>query len=127
MRVAHYSRLSKIVIDVPGTVHEAEVAFWQGALGRTMRRFEAYPDFHGAELDATGYGMLIQRLGEGEARLHLDIHTTDRTAEVERLTALGATVLHTGPDWSVLRDPAGLVFCVVPDPTLTEADAQRWD
>jgi len=28
-----------------------------------------------------------------------------------------------------MRDPAGLVFCVVPDPpgTLTEDNAQRWD
>ena len=33
-----------------------------------------------------------------------------------------------GGYWQLL-DPAGLVFCVVPDPpgTLTEDNAQRWD
>ena len=30
---------------------------------------------------------------------------------------------------TLMRDPAGLPFCVVPDPpgTLTDANAQRWD
>jgi hypothetical protein len=28
--------------------------------------------------------------------------------------------------WSVLRDPAGLVFCVVPDPDLDATNATPW-
>jgi hypothetical protein len=31
--------------------------------------------------------------------------------------------------WWILRDPAGLLFCVVPDPdgSLNEDNARRWD
>jgi hypothetical protein len=33
VRVTHYSRLSKVIIDVPLDTHDAEVAFWGDALG----------------------------------------------------------------------------------------------
>jgi hypothetical protein len=31
--------------------------------------------------------------------------------------------------WWILRDPAGLLFCVVPEPvgSLNDSKAQRWD
>ena len=34
--VAHYSRLSKIVIDVPAADHDRELAFWSGATGQPL-------------------------------------------------------------------------------------------
>ncbi len=78
--------------------------------------------------DVQGHRLLLQELGEGDARIHLDIHTDDRDAEVRRLLALGATRVSEAEDWVVLRDPAGLLVCVVPvpsdDPTL--AGASRW-
>ncbi|CRK58553.1 hypothetical protein [Alloactinosynnema sp. L-07] len=52
----------------------------------------------------------------GKNRAHIDFHTEDRTAEVDRLVSLGATVLaeHKVPGltWSVLADPEGNEFCV---------------
>jgi hypothetical protein len=45
---------------------------------------------------------------------------------VARLVALGATVVDDGEQWAVLRDPSGLVFCVVPDPGLNETNAHAW-
>ncbi|MBB5868681.1 catechol 2,3-dioxygenase-like lactoylglutathione lyase family enzyme [Allocatelliglobosispora scoriae] len=125
--MTHYSRLSKIVVDVPAAVHDTEVAFWRGALGVPLTRFERFPDFHGAELTADGFGLLTQEIKEGEPRVHVDIHTTDRAAEVARLVALGAAVVDDGPHWTVMRDPAGLVFCVVPDPDVDEKTGHRWD
>ena len=73
--------------------------------------------------------MLVQRIGEGPARVHIDIHTSDLEAEVARLEQAGATRVQEAHGWWIMRDPAGLVFCVVPDPpgTLTEDNAQRWD
>jgi predicted enzyme related to lactoylglutathione lyase len=48
--------------------------------------------------------------------LHLDFTADDRTAEVERLTSAGATIVETKADaartWTVLRDPEGNPFCV---------------
>jgi len=74
-------------------------------------------------------GASIQRLGDGPARVHLDIHTDDLDAEVARLEALGAKRVQFVHSWWILRDPAGLVFCVVPDPpgSLNDSNAQRWD
>jgi catechol 2,3-dioxygenase-like lactoylglutathione lyase family enzyme len=125
--VAHYSRLSRIVVDVPAEIHDAQVAFWAAALGTPLKRSTRFPAYHGAELTADGFGLLTQQIGDGPPRIHLDIHTTDRPAEVARLTRLGAEVVDDGERWTVLRDPAGLVFCVVPDATLTESTAHHWD
>jgi ketosteroid isomerase-like protein/catechol 2,3-dioxygenase-like lactoylglutathione lyase family enzyme len=53
----------------------------------------------------------------GRSRLHLDLYTADRDAEVERLTALGAKPYPwrnpDGADFVVLEDPEGHLFCVV--------------
>jgi catechol 2,3-dioxygenase-like lactoylglutathione lyase family enzyme len=123
--VAHYSRLSRIVFDAPDETHDAEVAFWRDALGVKLTRYEKFPEYHGAEL-AGGFGLLAQRLGDGAARVHVDIHTTDRAAEVARLQRLGATLVDDGEQWAVMRDPAGLVFCVVPDQRLDATNATEW-
>ena len=49
-------------------------------------------------------------------RVHLDLVTSDREAEVERLVGLGATRLadhdEWGHVWTTLADPAGNEFCV---------------
>lgn len=52
----------------------------------------------------------------GKNRMHLDLSGGDREAEVERLVGLGAEIVeqqgHDDFRWTVLRDPAGNVFCV---------------
>jgi hypothetical protein len=126
--VAHYSRLNKIVIDVPPEVHDREVAFWQAATGAPLTRYEKHPEYHGATLNAD-MGLLIQRLDDGDGRLHLDIHTDDQDAELARLEALGAERVRQVHSWWIMRDPAGLLFCVIPEPagSLDDSNAQRWD
>jgi predicted enzyme related to lactoylglutathione lyase len=48
--------------------------------------------------------------------IHLDFHTEDREAELERLQQLGASVEETKADdertWTVMRDPESNPFCV---------------
>src|SRR3546814_1984640 len=62
--------------------------------------------------------LVIQAIDEGHAGVHFDVHTDDLDAEVERLQELGATVVdpqwrdHPGR-WVVMRDPAGIPFCLV--------------
>ncbi|MFJ9741082.1 VOC family protein [Streptomyces sp. NPDC101166] len=71
----------------------------------------------------TGLGrrLLFQRVPEAKSaknRLHLDVHAGPerRDAEVERLTALGASVLREVKEpsgqWVVMADPEGNEFCV---------------
>ncbi|MGW0874365.1 VOC family protein [Streptomyces sp. NPDC002740] len=71
----------------------------------------------------TGLGrrLLFQRVPEAKTvknRLHLDLHPGAglRAGEVERLTALGASVLgevkEPSGQWVVMADPEGNEFCV---------------
>ncbi|MFB7528989.1 VOC family protein [Streptomyces sp. NPDC056178] len=82
-----------------------------------------HPDDPHEEESGTGLGrrLLFQRVPEAKTvknRLHLDVHAGPgrREAEVKRLEALGATVLHEveqpGGTWTVLADPEGNEFCV---------------
>jgi len=127
--VAHYSRLSKIVIDVAHADHDRELAFWNAATGLPLLQFCQYSEYHGAALHGQELGLLIQRLDDGPARVHLDIHTDDLAAEMNRLEGLGAQRVQQAHSWWVMRDPAGLVFCVIPEPPgrLNDDNAHRWD
>jgi hypothetical protein len=58
--------------------------------------------------------VMIQDVGTAAARVHLDIESDDIGAEVARLVAAGAVEVERHEEWVVLRDPAGLLFCVVP-------------
>lgn len=110
----HRSLVTAIVIDVPSDLHPDEVAFWTGATGKDLVRL-SHPEYHGARLTST-LVMLVQELGDGAPRVHVDIHTDDLEAEVRRLVALGASEVDRVDDWAVMRDPAGLPFCVVKAP-----------
>jgi Glyoxalase-like domain len=127
--MAHYSRLSKIVIDVPPAEHDRELAFWSAAVGQPLTQGATYPEYHGAALHGGEFGLLIQRLGHGPGRVHLDIHTDDLAAEVARLEELGAERVQLVHSWWIMRDPAGMLFCVVPEPagSLDDSNARRWD
>ena len=76
--MAHYSRLSKIVIDVPPADHGRALAFWNAATGRPLAQFDRHPEYHGAALHSQEFWLLIQRLEDGPGRVHIDIHTDDR-------------------------------------------------
>ncbi|HEX9032517.1 MAG TPA: VOC family protein [Streptosporangiaceae bacterium] len=127
--MTHYSRLAVVVVDVPGDDHDKELDFWAAASGEKLRPIEKLPEYHSAQLHGLDFGLLIQRIGEGPARMHIDIHTDDLEAEVARLEALGAQRVEALHFWCVMRDPAGLLFCVVAEPAgeLTDENAHRWD
>ena len=111
--MSHYSRVLKVVIDAPPDLHDQELAFWQSALGQELP--EVYSaEYHGAFLRGSDLMLLMQRLDSGAPRVHLDIHTDDVGAEVARLERLGAERVQMVETWWVMRDPAGLLFCVLP-------------
>jgi predicted enzyme related to lactoylglutathione lyase len=128
-RVSHFSRLSRIVVDAPPDDHDRELAFWQEALGRTLTHVQRFPAFHAAALPGHDFGLLVQRMDEGAPRIHLDIHTDDLDAEVARLQRHGAVRVGGARPWQIMRDPAGMLFCVVPLPPeqFDEGNATRWD
>ena len=132
------ARLNNITFACEEPVQLAE--FWAAALG--YEHIETPPEvldevesaIAAGELDPTGWAMLVSPDGTGprllfqrrpktpttDIPIHLDLHSEDRAAEVDRLTGLGATFVEERSlkigrfeeFWSVMKDPEGNGFCV---------------
>jgi catechol 2,3-dioxygenase-like lactoylglutathione lyase family enzyme len=97
------------------------LAFWQRALDYVPR--EPAKDGWVVLRDPEGRGPNLsldrcpQKRSGKRSRLHLDLYTNSREAEVARLVKLGATRYpwrcKSGDDFVVLEDPDGNLFCVV--------------
>ncbi len=92
-------------------------AFWQAALGYLPRE---EPDETWAILvpsDGTAGPQLALMVSPSEAqqqpRIHVDLYADDPAAEVERLTALGASEVESEEVVAVLEDTEGNRFCVI--------------
>jgi glyoxalase superfamily protein len=110
----HRILLRTVVIDVPSDVNDLARDFWTTALRSDTRHATKHPEYHVLENSAAAGPVLVQDVGTTPARVHLDIESSDIEAEVARLVAAGASEVGRHSDWVVLRDPAGLLFCVVP-------------
>jgi catechol 2,3-dioxygenase-like lactoylglutathione lyase family enzyme len=117
--------LREVIVDVPSEALAATQQFWAGALGGTVRRLEEFPEFAALDKPAALPHVGFQDIGDGPARFHLDIETDDIEAEVARLAALGAVVEQRREHWVVMRDPAGLLFCLLPPESDEFAERSR--
>jgi catechol 2,3-dioxygenase-like lactoylglutathione lyase family enzyme len=109
-------------VEVSVTDMDRAVAFWSQVLGYRPR--EQRPDPERTMLiDPAGRGPAItlriaDEVQAGPEPVHLDVYVGERAKHVERLVALGATVVDDGPDPGrqdsiLLRDPDGNEFRVV--------------
>ncbi|MDR6976770.1 hypothetical protein J2X68_003463 [Streptomyces sp. 3330] len=115
------SRLDQVCMDVPPSAYESEVAFWSGLLPDWSARPGSRPEFHVVEPPpGLPIRILLQRLdAEGVARAHLDLACgQDIDAVRARHEELGAVLVARRPHWTVMRDPAGGLYC------LTARDAE---
>ena len=125
----HRSKLSGFIIDCRTDDLGGAARFWGAALGMQV---ESLPGAEGqtyARLtDPTEVLHIEVQTVEHESRVHLDIEADDIEAEVRRLEALGAERVTPVKSWWVMRDPAGLPFCVVQVQTgdAFEAMATTW-
>ena len=99
--------------------------FWSRAVGFTNREGdgEPYVTISGSNVDRAVNDLTFQKVPEcktAKHRVHLDLFVDDIGVEVQRLVALGATVItpagdpsHMGFAAVVLIDPEGGEFCVV--------------
>lgn len=121
--MSHRILLRTVVLDYPSAVHDRARDFWQAALDGGIRRGTHHPAYHVLEHPAALGTVLVQQIEEGTSRIHLDIESDDPGAEVDRLLAAGAVEVARIEDWVVLRDPGGLLFCVIP--ALLDEDFDR--
>jgi hypothetical protein len=127
--MTHRSRLTAVLVDVPREAHDAEVEFWAGALGREPKRIDNHPEYAFYGEVTPGIEFMVQSTPDPQPRVHVDLETDDVDAEVERLKTLGATEVARIHSWVVMRDPAGVVFCVVKVQVqeMFDAHATTWD
>jgi catechol 2,3-dioxygenase-like lactoylglutathione lyase family enzyme len=106
-------RLAGAFVDVPKADHARAVAFWTAALGKQPEVSETFPDYAQYDDVTAGLYFMVQATGDETRRVHIDFESDDRDAQVARLVGLGATEVSRSHHWVVLRDPAGVTFCVV--------------
>jgi predicted enzyme related to lactoylglutathione lyase len=116
--MAHRSRLTAVLVDVPASAHEAATTFWSRALGRDAKRIDDHPEYAFFGQVTPGIEFMVQALkgeagGDERPRVHFDIESDDVDAEVSRLRGLGAAEVERVHSWVIMRDPAGTTFCVV--------------
>ncbi|MFE1291598.1 VOC family protein [Streptomyces sp. NPDC058751] len=107
------SRLDQMCIDLAPSAYDAETAFWSELTGWESVP-GAFPEFHLLRPPAgLPLRILLQRLGgERPASAHLDLACSDVDAVRARHEELGATAVGRGARWTVMRDPAGGVYCL---------------
>ncbi|MEU2064978.1 VOC family protein [Streptomyces sp. NPDC013455] len=107
------SRLDQVCLDIPPSRYDTECAFWAELTG-WERRAGSRPEF-AVLLPPAGLPLrlLLQRLGEERpACAHLDLACADVSAVRARHEDLGASRVHEGAHWTVMRDPAGGTYCL---------------
>jgi predicted enzyme related to lactoylglutathione lyase len=127
--MSHRSRLTAVLVDVPAADHDRAVSFWSAALGVEGKRLEKHPEYAFYGEVTPGIEFMVQATGAAAARVHFDIETDDIDAEVQRLVDIGATEVERIESWVVMRDPSGVLFCVVKVQVQESFDkhARTWD
>ncbi|WP_432070115.1 VOC family protein [Streptomyces sp. AA1529] len=115
--------MSSLVRHLTFDCHDAhrQGLFWAAVLEGTVSD-EDHPGDPEALVTAPGAALLFVAVEEAKTvknRVHLDLQPQDRTREeeVERILALGATLVADhrtadGRGWATLADPEGNEFCV---------------
>ncbi len=109
------SYVDQVCLDIPPSRYDAELDFWHALTG--WRRSDPKP---GSEFGRLTPGpeqplqLLLQRLDDEQDAVtaHLDWSASDHEAELAAHEAAGAEVQGRFEWWTVLRDPAGLTYCV---------------
>ena len=112
-------RVGSIVIRVDDL--ERQKAFWSAALDYAPRDGDDDTFALLRPRGGVGPNVSLDRVGSEvhiPPRIHLDLYAEDQAAEVERLTALGATRIHwakqpADSDYVIMADPEGNRFCVI--------------
>ena len=123
----HRSRLTGFVLDCKVDDIDEAARFWSAALGRAVKPADpSDPNYRELETRADEPQIMLQKV-EHESRIHLDIESDDKEAEVDRLEALGAKRVAQIKRWWVMEAPTGQRFCVVnPQRGPLEGKANEW-
>jgi hypothetical protein len=107
------SQPDQVAVDVSEPAFGAEVMFWSSLTGWPAREVEE-PEFRVLQSPSPlPVRILVQELDEPRpASAHLDLACSDVPAVRAWHLANGAEVVDVRPEWTVMRDPAGGVYCL---------------
>lgn len=110
-------------IDAPSSSFADTVEFWRKATGWTLSDYRGDGEQFVTLIPASGDSCLrLQRLGDGPARVHIDLHVAEPQAEAKRAVQLGAEIIaddthvddtHVDDSHVIMASPSGLPFCFV--------------
>lgn len=112
------ARVDQLCLDVPEPLVERERAFWSDLTGWPVAGDTSLELVPLARPDGMPVRLLVQRLGADDARTqvtgHVDVAAAgpDRDAVVAAHVDLGAELVERFAQWTVMRDPAGLTYCL---------------
>ncbi|MCA2219019.1 VOC family protein [Jidongwangia harbinensis] len=90
-------RLHRMCLDTPSAMFDVEGRFWSTALVRER---------------PTPLNVLMRRVSDDEAGMHLHLRCADRAAEARRHAGLGASIARVAAEQTTLRDPVGRQYCL---------------
>jgi hypothetical protein len=109
--------IGNITFDCENPIALAE--FWSTAIDRKM---DDGPNHYFASIGVTDdelprwLFLKVPEPKDAKNRCHLDMASENRSADIERLVAIGATHVadkaEHGHEWSVMNDPEGNEFCI---------------
>ena len=125
----HRSRIGIVLIDHPERDWEPGLAFWAGVQGVQPVLEEGDEEVYRSIGTIGSLALASQRTGEGTPPASTS--TSRPTTWPPRSPAWSGSARRCVEDrdyYTILRDPGGLVFCVVPVQTgdLFEQDARTW-
>ena len=101
-------------LEFPAETFEQGSVFWQAVTASAVSAPRGAHAEFATLLPAQGDAFLrIQRLHDGPAGCHLDMHADDAPATAAEAERLGAALVGAEDGYVVLRSPGGLSFCVV--------------
>jgi hypothetical protein len=107
--MSRYSRVLKVVIDAPPSLHDQELAFWQGALGQELPEIYS-AEYHGAflrgsEVADTGFASSVLSAEFGTLVVRVTVSLQVGRAQVLRPVSTLARVTYS-PGAVADRSPA---------------------
>lgn len=115
-------------LDLAPRRFERDVVFWAEVTGYRISSPRGEAEEFATLVPPGGDDFLrVQRLGDGPARIHLDLHVEDAAAAARTAEQLGARVAaRSQHGYVVLTSPGGLTFCFVTAPAATRPRPATW-
>jgi predicted enzyme related to lactoylglutathione lyase len=99
------------LVEFPADDAERALRFWSELLGAPLEpRREDEGDGWQTHGDGTAIGVHSRGTGPGDTRALPYFEVDDLPAAIERVQALGGSVVHPGERWAICRDSEGSPF-----------------